>query len=88
VRSHRVTLRLASDEPGRTTIALRAKGVTMARGGGRLATTARTFRLRLTAAGRRRLRHGRGVVRATLIVVAGDAAGNTRTLRRPVTVRA
>jgi plastocyanin len=87
VRSRRIAVRLSADEPGRVTITLRTGRTVLAKGAGPVATTARTFRLKLTAAGRKRLRHGRRV-KATLRVMVRDAAGNARTLKRAVTIRA
>jgi plastocyanin len=86
VRAQRVGVRLSADEPGRATVTLRVKGQTLAKGSGAVGTTPRTVKLKLTAAGRKRLRHG-SRVEATLTVVVRDAAGNRRTVRRPVTVR-
>ena len=87
VRARRVAVRLRSDEPGLATVTLRAHGAVLARGSGRVATGTRTLRLRLTRAGRRTLTHGGPRLRARLTIVVRDEAGNTRTLRRPVTVR-
>jgi plastocyanin len=86
VRARAIKVRLSADEPGRVTMTLKAKGEVLAKGSGRVGRTARTLRLKLTAAGRKRLRHGQRV-KAQLVVVVRDAAGNRRTLRRTVTVR-
>jgi plastocyanin len=86
VRSHRIKVRLSSDERGRATVALRAGSVTLAKGGGPVGLTVRAISLKLTPAGRKRLGPGKRV-KATITVVVRDAAGNSRTLRRPVTIR-
>jgi hypothetical protein len=86
VHARKIKVRLSADEAGRVTMTLKAKGKVLAKGTGRVGRTARTLRLKLTAAGRRRLRHGQRV-KAQLAVVVRDAAGNQRTLRRTVSVR-
>jgi plastocyanin len=86
VRSRRIKVRLSSDEPGQATVVLRAGRVTLAKGSGRVGLTVRAISLKLTTAGRNRLRAGKRV-KATITVVVRDAAGNSRTLRRHVTIR-
>jgi PKD repeat protein len=88
VVSRRIAVKLAADEPGRAKLTLRSHGHVLARGAGAVGARPRVIRLRLTAAGRKALRpHGRKVA-ATLVVGVRDAAGNRRTQRTPVTIRA
>ena len=77
-------LRFHSSERATATATLRAGGKTIARGTARAGTT--TIRLRLTAAGRARLRPGHRL-RATLTLTLRDASGNARKLTRRLTVR-
>ena len=63
---------------------LRAPDGQLARGSAKAGTT--TIRLRLTAAGRARLHHGRKV-RVTLTLTLRDKSGNARKLTRQLTVR-
>ena len=77
-------LRFHSSERATATATLRAGGKTIARGTARAGTT--TIRLRLTAAGRARLRPGHKL-RATLTLTLRDASGNARKLTRRLTVR-
>jgi PKD repeat protein len=73
-----------SSERAAAAATLRAGGKTIARGSAKAGAT--TIRLRLTAAGRARLRPGHKL-RATLTLTLRDASGNARTLTRRLTVR-
>ena len=77
-------LRFHSSERATATATLRAGGKTIARGTARAGKT--TIRLRLTAAGRARLRPGHKL-RATLTLTLRDASGNARKVTRRLTVR-
>ena len=77
-------LRFHTSERATATATLRAGAKTIARGTARAGAT--TIRLRLTAAGRARLRPGHKL-RATLTLTLRDASGNARTLTRRLTVR-
>jgi plastocyanin len=83
----KVAVKLSSNEAGRATLTLRAHGRVLATASSPVGLRARVIRLRLTAAGRRALRHHGRRVPATLVVVVRDAAGNRRTQRTPVTIR-
>jgi large repetitive protein len=84
VRLTGLVLSFRSSERATATGTLRAGGRTIARGSAKPGTT--TIRLRLTAAGRARLRRGHRL-RVTLTLTLRDAAGNARRLTRKLTVR-
>jgi plastocyanin len=84
VKLQGLTLRFVTSEAATATATLRAGGRTLARGSARRGHT--TVRMKLTAAGRARLRHHRKVS-ATLALTLRDAAGNASTIRRKVTLR-
>lgn len=78
-----LTLRFASSEPASARAVLRRRGKTLATGTAKAGRT--TIRLHATKAGRRVLRHR---VKATLTLTLRDGAGNARTVKRALTVRA
>jgi YD repeat-containing protein len=88
-RSRAARLRITLDEPARATATLTSHGTVLARGDGSLRAGSRSLKVRLTKKGAARLRRARGHrLRAKLTLVVRDAAGNRRTVRRTLTVRA
>lgn len=88
-RPRSLAVLLALSEPGRATAVLRAGTVVLARGATTFtAAGRRTLRLALTASGRTRRAAAGGRIAGTLTVRVVDAAGNTRSVTRHVTLRA
>jgi plastocyanin len=86
-RAATVSLGIELDEAAQVRGTIRAGKRTLARGKRSLASAGRLrLRLAITEAGRSALRRAPRV-RATLVLVLRDAAGNSRTAKRKVTVR-
>jgi plastocyanin len=85
VRGQRILVRLRAADVARARLTLRAAGRTLAAGSGAVGPTARVLRLKLTAAGRQRLRAHRTIHAVLTVRVLG--AGGARRITRAVTIR-